>query len=284
VSDGNGGTSTATIHVTVTPVIVPTETEDPTLSEDTGGTRDTKGLGAINDPSPQDGFANALGMNIFGKGDTTLSHGSTGSAIGFSNVGMDRNDPGDGPFGRTKDTPIEEAIKAVGTDGSIRSLNQGGPLEAMKNQLNLVPDRTVDPFWKEPQRHVSDAEAMISNESIQRALDGLKRQLEESARPDELKEKLMVGMASGIGSSFFVGYVIWALRGTSLLASALASLPLWRCFDPLPVLWTPKRRRRKRDTEGENIEKERENTENVEELFSSVQGPRVRTDVKGTGK
>jgi hypothetical protein len=154
----------------------------------------------------------------------------------------------------------------------------------MKNQLNLVPDRTVDPFWKEPQRHVSDAEAMISNESIQRALDGLKRQLEESARPDELKEKLMVGMASGIGSSFFVGYVIWALRGTSLLASALASLPLWRCFDPLPVLWTPKRRRRKRDTEGENIEKERENTENVEELFSSVQGPRVRTDVKGTGK
>jgi hypothetical protein len=230
VSDGNGGTSTATINVTVTPVVTPrsfgTETEDQTLSEDTGGTRYTNDLGAINDQSPKDGFANAVAMNIFGNGDTTLSHGSTGSAIGFSNVGMDGNDPGVGPFGRTRNTPIEEAIKVTGTDGSIRSLNQGGPLEALKHQLNPVIDRIFDPFWKEPQRHVSDAEAMISNESIQRELDGLKQQLEESARPDELKEKLMVGMASGIGSSFFVGYVIWALRGTSLLASALASLPL----------------------------------------------------------
>ncbi len=266
------------------PIIVGTATQPPTITPNTGGSSGMGGLGSTNDQSLQNGAANAVGMNIFGSGDTTLSHGSTGSAIGFSNVGMDGNDPGDGPFGRTKDTPIEEAIKAAGTDDSIRSLNQGGPLEAMKNQLNLVTDRTVDPFWKEPQRHVSDAEAMISNESIQRELDGLKRQLEESSRPDELKEKLMVGMASGIGGSFFVGYVVWALRGTSLLASALASLPLWRCFDPLPVFWTPKRRRRKRDTEGENIEKARENEKDVEELFSSVQGPSVRTDLKGTGK
>jgi hypothetical protein len=287
VSDGNGGTSTATINVTVTPVVTPrsvgTETEDQTLSEDTGGTRYTKGLGAINDQSLQDGFANAVATSIFSKSDTTPSHGSTGSAFGFSNVGMDGNDPGDEPFGRTKDTPIEEAINAAGTDGSIRSLNQRGPLEAMKNQLNHVIDRIVDPFWKEPQRHVSDAEAMISNESIQRELDGLKQQLDESARPDELKEKLMVGMASGIGGTFFIGYVIWALRGASLLASALASLPLWRCFDPLTVLPAPKRRRRKHDTEGEDTEKARENEENVEEFFSSVQGPRARSDVKGTG-
>jgi hypothetical protein len=125
---------------------------------------------------------------------------------------------------------------------------------------------------------------MISNESIQRELDGLKQQLDESARPYEFKEKLIVGMASGIGGTFFVGYVIWALRGASLLASAIASLPLWRCFDPLTVFPTPKRRRRKHDTEGEGIEKASEDEENVEELFSSVQGPRVRSDVKGTGK
>jgi VCBS repeat-containing protein len=288
MSDGNGGTSTATINVTVTPVDTPTslrtEPEDQTLSEDTDGTGFTQGLGAINDQSLQNGAANAVATNIFGKGDTTLSHGSTGSSFGLSNVGMDRNDPGDGPFGRTKDNPIEEAIKASGTDGSIRNLNQRGPLEALRNELNQVIDRIVDPFWREPQRYSSDAEAMISNESIQRELDGLKQQLEESARPDELKEKLMVGMASGIGGTFFVGYVIWALRGASLLASALASLPLWRCFDPLTVLPAPKRRRRKHDTEGEDIEKARENEENVEELFSSVQGPRVRSDVKGTGK
>jgi hypothetical protein len=288
VSDGNGGTSTPTINVTVTPVVTPrsvgTETEDPALREGTGGIRYTNDPGAINDQSLQNGASNAIAMTIFATSDTTLSHGSTGSAFGFSNMGIDGNDPSDEALERSEDSPIEEAIKAAGTDGLIRSLNQREPLEGLKNELNHVIDQIADPFWKEPQRHVSDAEAMISNESIQRELDGLKQQLEESARADELKEKLMVGMASGIGSSFFVGYVIWALRGTSLLASALASLPLWRCFDPLPVLWTPKRRRRKRDTEGEDIEKARENEENVEEIFSSVQGPRVRSDGKGTGK
>jgi hypothetical protein len=32
------------------------------------------------------------------------------------------------------------------------------------------------------------------------------------------------------------GYVIWSLRGASLLASLLTSIPLWRSLDPLPIL------------------------------------------------
>ena len=288
VSDGNGGTSTATINVTVTPVVTPknasTETEDKTPTVDTRGISYAEGLGAISNQSLQNGVANAVATSIFKESYTTPSHGSTGSAFDSSSKGMDGNHPGAEPFGRTKGNPIEEAIKAAGTDGSTGSLDQRGPLEALRNELNHVIERIVDPFWKEPQRHVSDAQAMISNESIQRELDGLKQQLEESVRPDELKEKLLVGMASGIGGTFFVGYVFWALRGASLLASALASLPVWRCFDPLTVLPTPKRRRRKHDTEGEGIEKTRENEENVEELFSSVQGRSGRSYVKGTGK
>jgi len=37
-------------------------------------------------------------------------------------------------------------------------------------------------------------------------------------------------------SSFSVGYVLWLLRGGTLLASVMASLPAWRAIDPLPVL------------------------------------------------
>jgi hypothetical protein len=33
-----------------------------------------------------------------------------------------------------------------------------------------------------------------------------------------------------------VGYVVWSLRGASLLASLLTSMPLWRTLDPLPIL------------------------------------------------
>jgi len=33
-----------------------------------------------------------------------------------------------------------------------------------------------------------------------------------------------------------VGYILWLLRGGTLLASMMASLPAWRAIDPLPIL------------------------------------------------
>jgi len=49
------------------------------------------------------------------------------------------------------------------------------------------------------------------------------------------------------GSSFVLsaGFLTWALRGASLLASVAASLPAWQGFDPLPVLAAKKRDKKK---------------------------------------
>ena len=43
---------------------------------------------------------------------------------------------------------------------------------------------------------------------------------------------------AGLTVSFTVGYVSWLLRAGYLSASMLTVLPLWREFDPLPVLST----------------------------------------------
>ena len=45
------------------------------------------------------------------------------------------------------------------------------------------------------------------------------------------------------GGSFVLsaGFLTWALRGASLLASMAASVPMWQGFDPLPVLAAKKR-------------------------------------------
>jgi hypothetical protein len=45
------------------------------------------------------------------------------------------------------------------------------------------------------------------------------------------------------GSSFVLsaGFLISALRGGALLASMVASLPVWQGFDPLPVLAAKKK-------------------------------------------
>ena len=37
-------------------------------------------------------------------------------------------------------------------------------------------------------------------------------------------------------SAMSVGYVMWTLRGSYLVASLLSQLPTWKMLDPLPVL------------------------------------------------
>ena len=49
-------------------------------------------------------------------------------------------------------------------------------------------------------------------------------------------ESLVLGTSAVVSSALTVGYVTWLLRGGSLVASFLASLPAWAAFDPLPVL------------------------------------------------
>jgi hypothetical protein len=49
-------------------------------------------------------------------------------------------------------------------------------------------------------------------------------------------EAFGVGAVAGFSVLFSAGYVVWCLRGGSLLASALSSIPAWGAFDPLPVL------------------------------------------------
>ena len=64
-------------------------------------------------------------------------------------------------------------------------------------------------------------------------LDELARELEAPTK----KSIVSVGSVAGMSSTLLsVGYVIWCLRGGSLVATLLTTLPLWRWLDPLPVL------------------------------------------------
>jgi hypothetical protein len=53
---------------------------------------------------------------------------------------------------------------------------------------------------------------------------------------EELAGKVAVGSAAVVTTSLSVGYVIWILRGGSLLTTFMSALPAWQAFDPLPVL------------------------------------------------
>ncbi|MEO8494560.1 MAG: Ig-like domain-containing protein, partial [Planctomycetota bacterium] len=49
-------------------------------------------------------------------------------------------------------------------------------------------------------------------------------------------ETIVLGTTKVVTTALSVGYVTWLIRGTSLFASLMTSLPAWQSFDPLPIL------------------------------------------------
>jgi len=66
------------------------------------------------------------------------------------------------------------------------------------------------------------------------ALDGGRDALEESAA----LARAFAGGSAGVTTGLSIGYLIWLIRGGTLMGSVLSSLPAWRFVDPLPVLGT----------------------------------------------
>jgi hypothetical protein len=75
------------------------------------------------------------------------------------------------------------------------------------------------------------------------------------------------------GTSFVLsaGFLTWALRGASLLASVAASLPAWQGFDPLPVLAAKKRDKKVKDEDDGDEKKDADWQEKrIQRLFNPM--------------
>ncbi|MCA9120067.1 MAG: hypothetical protein KDB11_07770, partial [Planctomycetales bacterium] len=74
--------------------------------------------------------------------------------------------------------------------------------------------------------------AELQRQVLWHKLDTLQEQLEsESDFHDHI-----AGTATVVTAAISTGYVIWALRGSFLLASFLSTVPTWRSLDPLPII------------------------------------------------
>jgi hypothetical protein len=62
-------------------------------------------------------------------------------------------------------------------------------------------------------------------------------------------DKVAIGSTAVVTSSLSVGYVIWILRGGSLLTAFMSALPAWSSFDPLPVLQSFEKKQKSEDDE-----------------------------------
>ncbi len=74
------------------------------------------------------------------------------------------------------------------------------------------------------------------NHELWEVLDAMKNQMSSHDDAADSRFELFVKSATGLALTLSAGAVTWAIRGTSVMASMLSSMPLWKGFDPLPLL------------------------------------------------
>ncbi|BBB28359.1 DUF4347 domain-containing protein [Neptunomonas japonica] len=125
-------------------------------------------------------------------------------------------------------------------------------------------------FWKDD--GIATVEPSDSSTKSLEFLDDLDKMLQDLDESEMAKEKeleLSAEAITGVSITLTAGFVSWALRAGSLMASLLAAMPAWRHLDPMPILAAnEKDQKEPLQTEQilDNIQDEK--TENkVDELF-----------------
>jgi hypothetical protein len=72
--------------------------------------------------------------------------------------------------------------------------------------------------------------------ALTRNLDEFADAMQEQAQEEQAFDALVAGSTAVVTTGLTVGYLVWALRGGSLLATMISSLPAWTLIDPLPIL------------------------------------------------
>ncbi|MGI9287982.1 MAG: cadherin domain-containing protein, partial [Pseudomonadales bacterium] len=110
---------------------------------------------------------------------------------------------------------------------------------------------------------------VLADHALWEQLEKMQQQMSEIS-PEEAEHELIVKIVTGSTLTVSAGFVSWMLRGGTLLASFLSTLPLWKGFDPLPILAT--REKKAQEKQYAAIEDIEEKHSAVSQLFQTEKG------------
>jgi VCBS repeat-containing protein len=178
--------------------------------------------------------------------------------------------PSDGPVNVNSQPTLPHRLVAAISRMSPVMVFRNADASPSENvgSLNVMPR---EPASATEVHFAPAATVFFSPEVMAQVLDHLQKQIDDKMELDANQGQLIIGAAAGLGASVMVGYVVWAFRGASLLLGALSAMPMWRCFDPLPVL-IGNDKKRDEDAEEKTIDPESEDDEkHVRDLLDADQ-------------
>ncbi|MCK5663563.1 MAG: hypothetical protein KAI17_08755, partial [Thiotrichaceae bacterium] len=168
---------------------------------------------------------------------------------------------------------IESEIKSANSDIANTSFSQNAhevrdinlaQLQALNDQLSNQAKLSI--YLDSDHEFDSQEEARLFQK-----IDELNDQISfnESGDNEEAQIKAQVVLGSSI--SLTAGFVSWVLRGGSLLASLMSTVPLLNKFDPLPILKTKSNKDKAKEKDDDEESSEDESFDEVDELLKHIE-------------
>jgi len=176
------------------------------------------------------------------------------------------------PVTDEEETEVESGLESLEIDGLSEILSEhkliqspdSGSRDAVNKftQPKSVDLLNLDLLEFQPENlELIMLQKLIRSNSFTSSLDDLENSLGKVVRDDGVRSQLNAATVAGLAVRISSGVMTWVLRTGTLLTSLFTVMPLWRQFDPLPVLASD-------ENEDEDDEKDKdESTDALEDLF-----------------
>jgi hypothetical protein len=85
-------------------------------------------------------------------------------------------------------------------------------------------------------------EVEIENSTMRAGLEAMNQEIDQSFKELAEENELAVYLTGGVSLLLSAGTVSYLLKAGSLMSSFLATVPIWKGFDPIAILVAPKKK------------------------------------------
>ncbi len=181
------------------------------------------------------------------------------------------------PFGRASTPPAPTPpaptpVLSIDPAPPPKPPTQAEPVEAAPEIVTEVEDYQVSTFAAV---QVKSMQAMWS------AIDKMKQDMADVAEKQTSAVEIRVAAAETTGIVLTAGVVAWILRSGALLSSLISSIPLWKGYDPLPILAysDDEQKKNKEEFDENKIPTSMDDLKKLKEVMKQKENPTNETDV-----
>ena len=237
-SDGQSVSNTVTVTIDVMTAVGSggsnSSGNTTTSGSDTGSTASTNSGSSRTDTSDN-------GHDSAGAGDDTTASNVVGPAPS-SNRSRGNFSSAQGPF-TAEENAIEQSTGTAEDTSQIEQLLAEGVVFDMNTTSSASREKQPTSVVERAMMSLLGERSL--NDPIDAVASGMLFSLDRVSHTESsrnqfvtplLMDQIVVGSTAVVSTSLSVGYVIWILRGGSLLTAFMSAMPAWQAFDPLPVL------------------------------------------------